>query len=153
MSEPDHRLLVCKHHGVMWKLRPYEGSAEYDMELREICDRHNAQVPDPHNCRALIFRTDADTAKKLDMETVLKNKMQEQDVYIRDFRDELKVDALRCFNRHNRPNSGCIDWCTESKTVGRKVGVPPEKRQYLCMYCPAAEYYAHRERKETGMYG
>lgn len=153
MAEPDHRLLVCKHHGVMWKLRPYEGPAEYDMELREICDRHNAQVPDPQNCRALIFRTDAETAKKLDMETVLKNKMQEQDVYIRDFRDELKVDALRCFNRHNRPNSGCIDWCTEGKTVGRKVGVPPEKRQYLCMYCPAAEYYAHRERKEMGMYG
>jgi hypothetical protein len=30
--------------------------------------------------------------------------------------------------------------------------VPPEKRQYLCMYCPAAEYYTHRQRVEMGMY-
>jgi hypothetical protein len=151
-SPAPHRLLVCKHHGVMWKMRPYDGPAEYDMELRELCDRHNAQVPDPQNCKALIFRTDEETASKLDMETVLKNKLAEQDVYIKDFRDELKVDALKCFNRHNRPTQGCIDWCTEGKTVGRKVGVPPDKRQYLCMYCPAAQYYAHRERDAMGMY-
>lgn len=151
-SPAPHRLLVCKHHGVMWKMRPYDGPAEYDMELRELCDRHNAQVPDPQNCRALIFRTDEETAKKLDMETVLKNKMAEQDVYIKDFRDELKVDALKCFNRHNRPTQGCIDWCHESKTIGRKIGVPPEKRQYLCMYCPAGAFYAHKEREAMGMY-
>lgn len=148
-----HRLLVCKTHGVMYKMRPYDGPAEYDMELRELCDRHNAQVPDPQNCRALIFRTDPETAEKLDMETILKKEMEDQDVYIRDFRDELKVDALRCFNRHNRPSDGCIDWCSEDKTIGRKVGIPKEKRQYLCMYCPAAEHYTHRQRQELGLYG
>ena len=151
-SPAPHRLLVCKHHGVMWKMRPYDGPAEYDMELRELCDRHNAQVPDPQNCRALIFRTDEETASKLDMETVLRNKLSEQDVYIKDFRDELKVDALKCFNKHNRPTEGCLDWCHESKTIGRKIGVPPDKRQYLCMYCPAGAYYAKKEREAMGMY-
>jgi hypothetical protein len=153
MSDKEfHRLLVCKTHGVMYKMRPYDGPAEYDMELRELCDRHNANVPDPENCRALIFRTDPETADKLDVETALKKELSEQDVYIRDFRDELKVDALKCFNRHNRPNSGCIDWCNDDKTIGRKIGVPPEKRQYLCMYCPAADYYVHRSRTAKGMY-
>jgi hypothetical protein len=88
----------------------------------------------------------------LDVETALKKELQEQDVYIRDFRDELKVDALKCFSRHNRPSQGCIDWCNDDKTIGRKTGVPKDKRQYVCMYCPAAEYYTHRQRTEMGLY-
>jgi hypothetical protein len=152
MAEEMNRLLVCKTHGVMYKMKPYTGTPEYDMELRELCDRHNAQVPDPENCKAVIFLTDKDTASKLDVETALKNELKEQDVYIKDFRDELKVDALKCFNRHSRPKQGCIDWCNDEKTIGRKVGVPVEKRQYVCMYCPAAEYYTHRQRTELGLY-
>lgn len=153
MPEGYDRLLVCKTHNVMWKMRPYDGPPEYDMELRELCDRHNAQIGDPDNCRAMIFRTDPDTASKLDVETALKNKMADHDVYIKDFRDDLKVDALRCFNRHNRPSDGCPDWCDESKTIGRKTGVPTEHRQYLCMYCPVGAHVAHLERKQMGMYG
>lgn len=153
MSDKEFdRLLVCKTHGVMYKMRPYDGAVEYDMELKELCDRHNAQVPDPENCKALIFRTDQETASKLDVETALRNELQEQDVYIRDFRDELKVDALKCYNRHDRPKQGCIDWCHESKTIGRKIGVPPDKRQYLCMYCPVGSWVAEQERKAMGMY-
>jgi hypothetical protein len=147
------RLLVCKTHGVMWKMRPYDGPPEYDQELRELCDRHNAQVPDPDNCRALIYRTDPETASKLDIETALKKELSDQDVFIKDFRDELKVDALKCYNRHNRPTGGCIDWCADDKTIGRKTGVPKEHRQYLCMYCPVGSYVAHEERKMLGLYG
>lgn len=152
MAEDFHRLLVCKTHGVMWKMKPYDGPPEYDMELREICDRHNAQIPDPQNCSALIYRTDPETASKLDVETALRNDLEGHNVFIRDFRDELKVDALKCFNRHNRPKQGCLDWCSEEKTIGRKIGVPKEKRQYVCMYCPVAEYYTHRQRTELGLY-
>lgn len=152
MAEDFHRLLVCKTHGVMWKMKPYDGPPEYDMELREICDRHNAQIPDPQNCSALIYRTDPETASKLDIETALRTDLEGHNVFIRDFRDELKVDALKCFNRHNRPKQGCLDWCSEEKTIGRKVGVPKEKRQYVCMYCPVAEYYTHKQRTELGLY-
>lgn len=146
------RLLVCKTHGVMYKMRPYDGPPEYDQELRELCDRHNAQVPDPDNCKALIFRTDPETAKNLDLETALKGKLQDHDIYIRDVRDDLKVEALKCYNRHDRPKDGCIDWCAESKTIGRKTGVPPEHRQYLCMYCPVGSWVAEQERIKMGLY-
>lgn len=153
MAETGYdRLLVCKTHGVMWKLRPYDGPPEYDQELIELCNRHNAQVPDPDNCRASIFRTDPETAEKLDMETLLKNELGEMDVYIRDFRDELKVDALKCYNKHDRPKAGCIDWCSEGKTIGRKIGVAPDKRQYLCMYCPVGSWVAEQERIAMGLY-
>lgn len=159
MSEQPNRLLVCwrvvngrKTDGVIYKMRPYDGPAEYDMELIDILERHKARNQDYDNWRALIFRTDKDTADKLDAETAIKNELKRHDIIIKDFRDELKVDALRCFDKHNRPDRGCVDWCDESKTVGRKIGVPKEKRQYLCMYCPAAEWYTHKERQMLGLY-
>lgn len=160
VKEQAHRLLVTwreepdgkKSGAVMYKMRPYDGAPEYDMELIDILERHKAKNPDHDKWKGLIFRTDKETASKLDAETAIKNELKAHDLYIRDFRDELKVDALRCFNRHNRPNTGCLDWCDESKTIGRKVGVPKEKRQYLCMYCPAAEWYARKERQILGLY-
>jgi len=159
MSEQPNRLLVCwrvvngrKTDGVIYKMRPYDGPAEYDMELIDILERHKARNQDYDNWRALIFRTDKDTADKLDAETAIKNELKRHDIIIKDFRDELKVDALRCFDKHNRPDRGCVDWCDESKTVGRKIGVPKEKRQYLCMYCPAAEWYTHKQRQMLGLY-
>lgn len=159
MSEQPNRLLVCwrningkKTDGVIYKMRPYDGPAEYDMELLDILERHKARNPDYDNWRALIFRTDKDTADKLDAETAIKNELKNHDIIIKDFRDELKTDALRCFDRHNRPTTGCVDWCDESKTIGRKIGVPKEKRQYLCMYCPAAAWYTHKERQMLGLY-
>lgn len=159
MSEATNRLLVCwrlvngqKRDGVIYKLNPYEGPTEYDMELIDVLERHKARHQDYENWRGLIFRTDKDTASKLDAETAIKNELKRHDIIIQDFRDELKVDALRCFNRHNRPSTGCSDWCDESKTIGRKTGVPVEKRQFLCMYCPAAAWYTHKERKMLGLY-
>lgn len=159
MSEVFNRLLVCwrvvngkKTDGIIYKMNPYDGPAEYDMELLDLLERHKAKNPDYESWRALIFRTDQETASKLDAETALKNELKNHDIYIKDYRDELKVDAIRCFNRHNRPTKGCPDWCDESKTIGRKTGVPVNKRQYLCMYCPAAEYPTYKERLKLGLY-
>lgn len=159
MAESPNRLLVCwrmvngkKSDGIIYRLRPYDGAVEYDMELQDVLARHKARHQDHENWRGLIFRTDEETANKLDAESAIKNELNSHDIYIRDFRDELKTDAIKCFNEHNRPKQGCIDWCIEGKTIGRKTGVPKEKRQYLCMYCPAAEYYTHRERLELGLY-
>jgi hypothetical protein len=71
---------------------------------------------------------------------------------VRALRDDLKVDALKCFNRHNRPANGCIDYEDASKAIGRTIGVPKENRQYLCHYCPAQEYVTHKNRIAKGMY-
>lgn len=148
------RLLVCQACGVMYKLRPYDGPPEYDMELIEIINRHLGQAADPRpeSHPAQIFRTDEETASKLDMETTVKNELMKNEIWMRDFRDELKVDALKCFNQHGRPKL-CPDYESESKTIGRKVGVPKEYRQYLCTYCPAAAEVIHIKRKQKGMYG
>ena len=71
---------------------------------------------------------------------------------VREVRDDLKVEALKCFSRHSSPKQGCIDYEDESKTIGRKIGVPQAHRQYLCHYCPAQAFVTHGIRKKKGMY-
>lgn len=134
-------------------MRPYDGPAEYDMELIEIINRHLAQADDPRpeSHISMIFRTDEETASKLDVETSVKNELMKNEVWMRDFRDELKVEALKCFNKHNR-NPQCSDYESPDKTIGRKVGVPKEKWQYLCYYCPVHSKVIESVRHAKGMY-
>jgi hypothetical protein len=148
------RLLVCQDCGVMYKMRDHDGPGEYDMELIEIIERHlgKASDPRPESHRSLIFRADDATAEKLDMETEIKKELVKNHIEIKDYRDELKVDALKCFNRHGRPKADCLDYCGDDKVIGRKVGVPKSKRMYLCNFCPVQEYYQHHIRKAKGLY-
>lgn len=147
------RLLVCQSCGVMYKMRPFDGPAEYDMELIEIINRHLAQASDPRpeSHISQIFRVDPDTADKLDVETAVKKELMKNEIWMRDFRDELKVEALKCYDRHNR-NPNCSEYCDDSKTIGRKIGVPKEHRQYLCMYCPVQAKVTEAARWAKGMY-
>ena len=148
------RLLVCRSCGVLYKMLDYTGPAEYDMELLEVINRHLGQAEDrrPESHPSQIFRCDEDTATKLNMETAVKDELMKNHVWVKDFRDELKVEALKCFNRHNRPKGGCQDWKDESKTIGRKIGVPKDKRQYLCQYCPVSTFYQTKHFLDIGAY-
>jgi len=148
------RLLACRSCGTMYKMRDHEGSVDYDMELQELVKRHLGQAadPNPDAHQSLIFRVDAETWEKLGDETQVQKELLKNEWEVRELRDDLKVDALRCFNRHNRPNAGCPDYEDESKTIGRKIGVSKEQRQYLCHYCPAQEYVTHKLRIAKGMY-
>jgi hypothetical protein len=138
----------------MYKMREYDGPAEYDMELQELVNRHLGQAQDknPDSHLSLIFRVDEATWEKLGDETSVQKELLKNEWVVRELRDDLKVEALRCFNRHNRPSNGCMDYEDESKTIGRKIGVPKENRQYLCHYCPAQEYVTHKNRLAKGMY-
>ena len=148
------RLLTCQSCGVMYKMRDYDGPASYDMELIELCKRHlhQAENPDPDAHKSLILRCDEDTWAKLGDETAIKSELARNEWAVRELRDDLKVEALKCFNRHNRPKQMCPDYENDDKTIGNKVGVPKEHRQYLCHYCPASAYVIHRARQVKGMY-
>jgi hypothetical protein len=135
-------------------MRDYDGPAEYDMELIEIINRHLGQAvnPDPDAHKSVIFRCDDATWEKLGDETAVKKELMKNEIEVREVRDDLKVEALKCFQRHNRPADMCIDYEDDSKTIGRKIGVPKANRQYLCHYCPCTSYVVHQNRKAKGMY-
>jgi hypothetical protein len=132
----------------------YDGPPEYDMELQEIIKRHlhQANDPRPESHMSQIFRCDDDTASKLDMETEVKKELMKNEIEVREMRNDLKEDALKCFSKHGRPKMDCLDYCGEDKTVGRKMGVPKEHRMYLCMFCPVQEYYQYKIRGAKGLY-
>jgi len=132
----------------------YDGPPEYDMELQEIIKKHlhQANDPRPESHSSQIFRCDDDTASKLDMETEVKKELMKNEIEVREMRNDLKEDALKCFSKHGRPKMDCLDYCSEEKTVGRKMGVPKDKRMYLCMFCPVQEYYQYKIRGSKGLY-
>ena len=148
------RLLTCQTCGTMYRMKDYEGPVQYDMELIELCNRHLGQAanPDPDAHKSLIIRCDQNTWEKLGDETQIKKELAKNEWEVRELKDDLKVEALRCFSRHNRPSGMCIDYEDESKTIGRKIGVPKENRQYLCHYCPAQEFVTHKNRIAKKMY-
>jgi hypothetical protein len=153
------RLLVIKDvHGrtdsTMIRMHDYEGPADYDMELQEVIRKHkerNSHI-DPDDFRGLMFSCDQETWDKLGDETQVRRELMKNEWDVREVRNDLKVDAVKCFERHNRPSQGCPDYEDDSKIIGRKIGVPPEHRQYLCHYCPAQEYVTHQLRLKKGMY-
>ena len=136
-------------------MRDYDGNADNDMELQEIIKMHlaRAQDPSPESHMSQIFRCDQETYDKLDGETGIKKELMKNEIEVREVRDDLKVEALKCFQRHGAPKGSCIDWLDESKVIGRKTGVPKENWQYLCHFCPVGSgYVATQERKAMGMY-
>ncbi len=148
------RLLVCKPCGTLYNMQDYDGPAEYDMELMDVIERHLTQASDPRPDAhmSMIFRCDKETASKLDMETEVKKELMKNEIEVREMRNDLKEDALKCFSKHGRPKMDCLDYCGEDKTVGRKMGVPKEHRMYLCMFCPVQEYYQYKIRGAKGLY-
>lgn len=148
------RLLTCQTCGTMYRMKDYDGAVQYDMELIELCNRHLGQAanPDPDAHKSIIIRCDQNTWDKLGDETQIKKELAKNEWEVRELRDDLKVEALKCFTRHNSPKMGCIDYEDESKTIGRKIGVPKENRQYLCHYCPVQSFVTHNIRKKKGMY-
>ena len=61
-----------------------------------------------------------------------------------DERDQLKDDAMACFNEHHRPTDRCMDVFSESKVIGShesQKGIKPNDRMFLCHLCPFVHGY------------
>jgi len=138
----------------MMKMRDYDGDVQYDMELQEVIKMHlqRAQDQRPESHLSQIMRLDQATYDAMDGETGIRKELMKNEVEVRHMRDDLKVEAIKCFHRHSDPKNGCIDYEHESKTIGTKIGIPKEKRQYLCHYCPVQAYVTHKVRTIKGMY-
>ncbi len=130
---------------------------EHDGALNAIVDRHqHTDIPDSKIKGGKVFVCDVATWQKLGGPegalTHMKAELRKNQIEIAEFRDELGDDAMKCFNQHHRPQYGCSDYCSDEKTLGRKEGVPPDKRQYLCFYCPVQSFVTTQVRWKKGWY-
>lgn len=149
------RLLVCRRCGTMNRMRDYEGNPEYDFELQEVIQAHmqrSPYPPHPEEHPATLFRVSDEEAELLDVESEVVKALSDEQIFIKEVRDDMKVEALKCYTRHNRPKDNCVDYKDESKTIGRKIGVPKEHRKYLCEFCPIESKVMFKKRKKAGLY-
>lgn len=170
MSVPLHELSSSKAmriaycyscHGLN-KLDTYEGPPEYDVLLQRWIDEHLHGIPVDLHPGGRVFVKDASNFDHSGAGGAIEEQMVEEvraelaavnlEVYA--MRDSVKEDAVKCHRQHKQPSwpgKPCIDYKTESKSLGRK-DVPEEFRQYQCTYCPYNETVTVEMRRRNGMY-
>jgi hypothetical protein len=148
------RLLICRSCGIVNRLRDYDGDPGNDWELKELVDRHlgAAADPSPDSHMSQLFRVDDEDLEKMDDESFKKALEDDLDLQISEFREDFKDQAMTCYQLHNRPQSGCSDYCHESRVLGRKAGIAPQDRSYLCYYCPVQVWVENRVNEKSGMF-
>lgn len=153
------RILVCYPHRYVRTLPDYDTerdmAGEHDHALKEAIRQHyDKTTHDDHAHKARLFRIEDDElalfeGKALE-DAMLENRL---DSFLRDERSNIKEDALRCFNLHNRPHLGCIDYKDESKVLMRTKGLPKEKWVYKCDFCPVNSYVEWQQNKKVRFRG
>lgn len=150
-------------------------SAEHDVLLSNWIERHmhGREVDDHPGGRLFPFddsRENVDTSLRLtdgatldidgvaalEMQAVqeVKKKLQENQMEVLEYRDQLREDAGVCFNKHGNPEfpgKPCIDFECAEKRLGRK-NTPKKFQQYLCTYCPYTSTVTVAKRHRRGDY-
>lgn len=152
------RILVCKTCGTAQRLRDFNGSpndAQYeDVELLDAIATHlgKAADPRPESHESQLMRVDDADLELLDDESLRNAISNELDIELSEIRDDYKEQAMQCYNLHMRPKGGCIDWCTESRAIGRTKGVSPKNKSYLCYFCPVNSWVEDQKNIKSGMF-
>lgn len=156
------RLLICNTCKTVDKLPDYasenDPQAKYDYRLKEAIDRHMGKFGGPvERHKANLFNISDEELALID-ESKLEQAVHDNrlESFLRDERENLKNDALACYNIHNRPTfgvgygPGCSDYRSKEKAIGRTAGLPPEQWSYVCDFCPYhsyVEYYKNKKKK------
>ena len=123
--------------------------AAYDPSLEDWITRHGHEdVNQPDHLKFDLWHVDQITWDAENIVRKTQNDLQEAHGRMYTERDELKDDAMACFNRHGRPKDSCTDVFSESKVIGgghdsNKVSqfIAPNDRMFLCHLCPFVHGY------------
>ena len=156
------RLLICNTHKTVDVMNDYDTERDmegrFDFDLKESIDRHLGRYgSDPGQHKSLIYRITPDEWKLIDVkrlqQAVFDNSLEE---YIRGEREQLKDDALRCYQLHDRPTYGigygigCPDYRSDNRRIGAET---EEGSMYLCDFCPYQSYVEHEQNKQVKFRG
>lgn len=151
----------------VYELPDYDGPPERDILLIELCEhvtvcsdkcRHpNVQPGQQHVGNMLQIDS---TVWNKHRDTILSEMwssfpdMGEDDI-LQSSRNNYTEDAGKCFNRHNRPMDGCLDYKDDSKRIGNPSKHPwlmQEKPVYLCDFCPVKSTVQGKVFHKRGLY-
>ena len=151
----------------VYELPNYSGPAEHDILLIKMveerctcsvrCEHPNVQLGEPH--RGNLMKIDDDVWKKRRTDILREMwsafpDMSEADL-MASVRNAYIEDAGMCFNRHGRPDDGCIDYKDDSKRIGSPSKHPwlaKKKPVYLCDFCPVKSTVQGKVFHKLGLY-
>lgn len=159
-SGPKVRLLVCKDDKSIEELPDFHGNPRDDVLLEDTVSRHMYEgithevalikVPvkwwnDKNIQPKLIQQISQGGSKGIE-------EMDEAEDYY-GTRDTYREDALKCFQRHQRPKEGCIDYQNPDKRIGNPTseGWKTGPRVYACNFCPVQAWVDKKKLEETGV--
>ncbi len=173
---PKVRLLQDITARKCYELPSYTGPADRDVLLADLIERIRKEDPawshdderipidqQPHAHRGnlmVIEREVWDKRKKEILAEMWRDfGMSDEDV-MSTYRNTYAEDANVCFNRHGRPDAGCIDYKEDHKRIGNPTEGGRGLRQalahiapvYLCDFCPAKSWYQTKAFTERGYY-
>ena len=167
---PQIRLLYCKTCGSIEELPDYDGPPQYDHLLTISTERHRFPSGDEHI--GTLFKVDLrvwsqyEARKKIieQMKGGVSKGLGEIDESFYDTKSTFAKDAMKCYQRHQRPKGQCPDYMSDKKvllpdtkadrkelglTDITKLGGPKTK---LCQFCPVHSYNVTKYREQQGAY-
>ena len=146
---------------------------EVDPYVEHLVQRHTDRDPMAHGASEIQvspFRLSAPITKEqwqTDRAGIIQsvnqsNKSVGFDAWVYESTNTYAEDAMKCYNAHNRPAAGCIDWWDDSKRIGRPTGVGKEilkdnhklgqNDPHLCQWCPVATHVRTEVNFKKGLY-
>jgi hypothetical protein len=152
------RLLACKDCRVIEELPFFEGDPEDDVFLEHALLPHRFPNGEPHIGRLFDIEerywrnptTQQEVVKRIHDAT-----STGLDTEFYATKNTFAEDALKCYDLHNRPKEGCIDYRDSRKRLGNptKRGWQTGPKVYLCDFCPVKSGYVDVEiRHKKGLY-
>lgn len=155
---PEIRLVVCRDCRSIEELPPYTGPIDRDVLLEDTLSRH-MYVGSTHEV-TLVKVPESFWRDKAIKERITRQLSQggskgieeledAQDYY--GTRDTYREDALKCFQRHQRPQEGCIDYQNPDKRIGNPTseGWKTGPRVYACSFCPVQAWVDKKKAEAT----
>jgi hypothetical protein len=167
------RLLFCQACRTLEELPDFTPTHKdhVDPLLEELVRRHNVKDPMAHGGQetlplSVMVVSEKDWAENR-KEIIKGINDQHKKVsgatdadYVLESLDTFKYDAMTCYNRHRRPEDGCIDWMSDSKRIGRPTSegqramkdLPKQSDPHLCDFCVVRSGVDTKKRALKGLY-
>ena len=149
------RLLKCNTCVTTEELPDFKGPAEYDVLLEALVQKH--RFPDGNEHLGQLLRIEK---KYWDSPKIRKEILEKMwtghtgfDPEFYASKNTFQDDAMKCFNKHNRPDQGCIDWKIDRVRLGNptKLGWETGPKVYLCDFCPVRAHVARKQQEARGL--
>lgn len=148
------RLLQCLDCLTLDKLPDFEGDFHDDVLLENLISEKHC-FPNGERHRGNLFSVEQKTWDRLDVRTQIEKDIWKEQYERAATRDTYEMDALACYNKHNRPKEGCIDWKDDRKRIGNPTTEGWRQgrvKVYLCDFCPVKSWVATSIRHKNGQY-